>query len=66
MVVYCLFVCTLVQVYKGSGAYQKFIEVKDSVIANAGGGQLKQGPIRRPDHLRATVRWDYAPDICKV
>jgi len=53
------------EVYKGSGAYQKFIEVKDSVVANAGGGQLKQGPIRRPDHLRATVRWDYAPDICK-
>ena len=57
---------TFFQVYKGSGAYQKFIEVKDSVVANAGGGQLKQGPIRRPDHLRATVRWDYAPDICKV
>lgn len=53
------------EVYRGSGGYQKFIEVKDTVVANAGGGQLKQGPIRRPDHLRATVRWDYAPDICK-
>lgn len=53
------------EVYTGSGSYQKFIEVKDTTVANAGGGQLKQGPIRRPDHLRATVRWDYAPDICK-
>jgi len=26
---------------------------------------LRQGPIRAPAHLRATVRWDYQPDICK-
>ncbi|MGH0154477.1 UNVERIFIED_CONTAM: hypothetical protein FKN15_046837 [Acipenser sinensis] len=25
----------------------------------------RTGPIRAPDHLRATVRWDYQPDICK-
>jgi len=25
----------------------------------------RQGPIRAPAHLRATVRWDYQPDICK-
>ena len=25
----------------------------------------RKGPIRAPAHLRATVRWDYAPDICK-
>ncbi len=24
-----------------------------------------KGPIRAPTNLRATVRWDYAPDICK-
>ncbi|TMS14873.1 RING finger protein 113A [Larimichthys crocea] len=24
-----------------------------------------KGPIRAPEHLRATVRWDYQPDICK-
>ena len=53
------------ELYKGSGAYQRLIEVKDNAVANAGGGQLKAGPIRRPDHLRATVRWDYAPDVCK-
>ena len=23
------------------------------------------GPQRAPAHLRTTVRWDYAPDICK-
>jgi RING finger protein 113A len=26
---------------------------------------VRQGPIRAPAHLRATVRWDYQPDICK-
>ena len=26
---------------------------------------FRKGPIRAPAHLRATVRWDYAPDICK-
>ncbi|PIO32242.1 hypothetical protein AB205_0113560 [Aquarana catesbeiana] len=25
----------------------------------------QKGPIRAPEHLRATVRWDYQPDICK-
>ncbi|MGH0141825.1 UNVERIFIED_CONTAM: hypothetical protein FKN15_005352 [Acipenser sinensis] len=27
--------------------------------------EREKGPIRAPDHLRATVRWDYQPDICK-
>lgn len=26
---------------------------------------VRKGPIRAPEHLRATVRWDYQPDICK-
>ena len=26
---------------------------------------IRKGPIRAPAHLRATVRWDYQPDICK-
>ena len=26
---------------------------------------VRKGPIRAPAHLRATVRWDYQPDICK-
>ena len=25
----------------------------------------RKGPIRAPANLRATVRWDYQPDICK-
>ena len=25
----------------------------------------RKGPLRAPAHLRATVRWDYQPDICK-
>jgi RING finger protein 113A len=32
---------------------------------NAGSGLNTKGPIRAPSNLRATVRWDYAPDICK-
>ena len=27
--------------------------------------QVRKGPIRAPANLRATVRWDYQPDICK-
>ncbi|XP_044522392.1 E3 ubiquitin-protein ligase RNF113A-like [Gracilinanus agilis] len=30
-----------------------------------GMGAGRKGPIRAPEHLRATVRWDYQPDICK-
>lgn len=26
---------------------------------------FRKGPIRAPTNLRQTVRWDYAPDICK-
>lgn len=26
---------------------------------------VRKGPIRAPSNLRATVRWDYQPDICK-
>ncbi|XP_036609961.1 E3 ubiquitin-protein ligase RNF113A-like [Trichosurus vulpecula] len=25
----------------------------------------RKGPVRAPEHLRATVRWDYQPDVCK-
>lgn len=28
-------------------------------------GLVRRGPIRAPSNLRATVRWDYQPDICK-
>ena len=26
---------------------------------------FRKGPMRAPANLRATTRWDYAPDICK-
>lgn len=26
---------------------------------------VRKGPVRAPVNLRATVRWDYQPDICK-
>ncbi|XP_068960497.1 E3 ubiquitin-protein ligase RNF113A-like [Petaurus breviceps papuanus] len=29
------------------------------------GGPARKGPVRAPVHLRATVRWDYQPDVCK-
>ncbi|XP_074047239.1 E3 ubiquitin-protein ligase RNF113A-like [Macrotis lagotis] len=31
----------------------------------APGGAGRKGPLRAPGHLRATVRWDYQPDVCK-
>ncbi|KAJ1354185.1 hypothetical protein KIN20_011031 [Parelaphostrongylus tenuis] len=40
-------------------------EAKDTVKGNASSGMNRIGPIRAPQFLRQTVRWDYAPDICK-
>lgn len=48
--------------YRGQSAYDKYIEVKDNVQGSAAS---RKGPQRAPAHLRATVRWDYQPDICK-
>lgn len=49
-------------VYRGQSGYDKYIEVKDNVQGSAAS---RKGPQRAPAHLRATVRWDYQPDICK-
>ena len=43
--------------------YAKFIERKDTAAGSA--AKMSTGPQRAPANLRATVRWDYAPDICK-
>ena len=51
--------------YHGSSGYRQFIKPKDTAAGNASSGMVRKGPIRAPEHLRATVRWDYAPDICK-
>jgi len=53
------------KVYRGINNYQQFYEKKDTVQGNAESGKNRFGPQRAPAHLRATVRWDYQPDICK-
>ncbi|KAK6051738.1 hypothetical protein COOONC_10757 [Cooperia oncophora] len=51
-------------IYKGQAMYGAK-EAKDTVKGNASSGLNRIGPIRAPQFLRQTVRWDYAPDICK-
>ncbi|XP_055513103.1 E3 ubiquitin-protein ligase RNF113A [Leucoraja erinacea] len=53
------------KLYRGINNYIKYIKPKDTSMANAASGMVRKGPIRAPEHLRATVRWDYQPDICK-
>lgn len=53
------------KVYRGLNNYAQYYKKKDSVLGNASSGMVRKGPIRAPAHLRATVRWDYQPDICK-
>lgn len=53
------------KIYKGINNYQQFYEKKDTAQGNASSGNVRKGPMRAPAHLRATVRWDYQPDICK-
>lgn len=53
------------KVYRGLNNYAQYFEKKDTAAGNASSGMVRQGPIRAPAHLRATVRWDYQPDICK-
>ncbi|CAF0971187.1 unnamed protein product [Brachionus calyciflorus] len=54
------------KVYRGINNYQQFYEKKDTAQGNASSGMARlKGPIRAPTNLRATVRWDYQPDVCK-
>ncbi|EDO32505.1 predicted protein [Nematostella vectensis] len=53
------------KVYKGLNNYMQFYEKRDTAQGNAASGMVRQGPIRAPKNLRATIRWDYQPDICK-
>ncbi|KRZ24895.1 RING finger protein [Trichinella pseudospiralis] len=48
------------KLYQGINAYGGYIEKKDSAAGNA-----FSGPLRAPDFVRRSVRWDYRPDICK-
>lgn len=40
-------------------------EKKDTARGNASSGWNRVGPIRAPNFIRQSVRWDFAPDICK-
>lgn len=54
------------KIYRGLNNYQQFYEKKDTAQGNASSGIVRsKGPIRAPTNLRATVRWDYQPDVCK-
>ncbi|NXR70731.1 R113A protein, partial [Rhadina sibilatrix] len=53
------------KIYRGINNYRKYMKPKDTLMGNASSGMVRKGPIRAPEHLRATVCWDYQPDICK-
>ncbi|CAH1995501.1 unnamed protein product [Acanthoscelides obtectus] len=53
------------KVYRGLNNYTQYFKPKDTAAGNASSGMVRKGPIRAPANLRATVRWDYQPDICK-
>ncbi|KAG8522430.1 E3 ubiquitin-protein ligase RNF113A [Galemys pyrenaicus] len=52
-------------IYRGMNNYQKYLKPKSASLGHAAAGMVRKGPIRAPEHLRATLRWDYQPDICK-
>ncbi|XP_048002117.1 E3 ubiquitin-protein ligase RNF113A-like [Leguminivora glycinivorella] len=53
------------KVYRGLNNYAQYYKKRDTAAGNASSGLVRKGPIRAPANLRATVRWDYQPDICK-
>ncbi|XP_023294635.2 E3 ubiquitin-protein ligase RNF113A [Lucilia cuprina] len=53
------------KIYRGINNYAQYYKKQDTAAGNASSGMVRKGPIRAPAHLRATVRWDYQPDICK-
>ncbi|NXP78072.1 R113A protein, partial [Ramphastos sulfuratus] len=53
------------KIYRGINNYQKYVKPKDTSMGNASSGMVRKGPIQAPEHLQATVHWDYQPDICK-
>ncbi|XP_041600014.1 E3 ubiquitin-protein ligase RNF113A-like [Vulpes lagopus] len=53
------------KIYRGINNYQEHVKPKDRCLGSASSGGVRKGPIRAPEHLCATVRWDYQPDTCK-
>ncbi len=52
------------RLYRGQAAYE-LLARKETLSGNAYKGFSAKGPLRAPSNFRATVRWDYQPDICK-
>jgi RING finger protein 113A len=52
------------RLYQGQAMYGATLQ-KDTAKGNAKSGLNRLGPIRATQYMRASVRWDYAPDICK-
>lgn len=53
------------KIYRGVNGYQMLNERKDTLGGNAYKGVTQKGPARANLTIRSSVRWDYAPDICK-
>lgn len=52
------------KLYHGINNYPQCSKMKKDP-QNSTSGIVKKGPIRAPENIRSTVRWDYQPDICK-
>lgn len=53
------------RIYRGLNNYIQYRTKKDTPQGNASSGFVRKGPIRAPENIRSTVRWDYQPDLCK-
>nr|CAG4641864.1 EOG090X09Q6 [Eurycercus lamellatus] len=53
------------KIYRGLANYAQYYEKKDTAQGNAASANVRKGPMRAPANVRATVRWDYQPDLCK-
>nr|CAG4648069.1 EOG090X09Q6 [Moina brachiata]SVE93128.1 EOG090X09Q6 [Moina brachiata] len=53
------------KIYRGMANYAQYYEKRDTAQGNAASAAVRRGPIRASANIRATVRWDYQPDICK-
>ena len=52
-------------IYRGINNYTQYVTKKDTPQGNASSGYVRKGPVRAPENIRSTVRWDYQPDLCK-
>lgn len=52
------------ETYRGAAAYRSYVKIQESQI---GGNKYTgtKGPIRAPQFVRNTCRFDYQPDVCK-